>query len=124
MSWHGQLGYMSQARLDRLVAIGYIPKLQTKTDFCEHCHYGKQARGLHSLHYDMVQHTLELVHTNICGPMPERPLRGTRCFITFVDDCTHKVWAYSIRSKDEALEVITWWLAKVENRSGYKVKTL
>ena len=34
--WHGRLGHMSQAGLDRLMAVGYIPKLQAKTDFCEH----------------------------------------------------------------------------------------
>ena len=30
---------MSQARLDRLMAISYIPKLQTKMDFYENCRY-------------------------------------------------------------------------------------
>ena len=25
--WHGRLGHMSQARLDQLMVIGYIPKL-------------------------------------------------------------------------------------------------
>ena len=38
--WHGPLGHMSQARLDWLTAIGYIPKLQLKMDFDEQCHYG------------------------------------------------------------------------------------
>ena len=33
--------HISQARLDRLMAVGYIPKLQAKMDFCEHCRYGK-----------------------------------------------------------------------------------
>ena len=35
--WHGRLGHMSQVRLDRLMAVGYILKLQGKTNFCEHC---------------------------------------------------------------------------------------
>ena len=35
--WHNRLGHMSQTGLDRLMAVGYIPKLQAKTDFCEHC---------------------------------------------------------------------------------------
>ena len=40
-------------------------------------------------------------------------------FITFVDDFTWKVWAYSLRSKDEALTVFSQWLAEVENRIGH-----
>ena len=95
--WHDRLGHMSQAELDQLMVVGYIPKLQAKTDFYEHCRYGKQTRSLHSLHYETVRNSLELIHSNICGPMPERSLGGSRYVITFVDDCTRKVWAYWIR---------------------------
>ena len=65
-----------------------------------------------------------MIHSDICGLMPERSLGGSRYFITFVDDCTRKVWAYSLRSKDEALTVFSRWLAEVENRTGRRVKTL
>ena len=51
--WHGRLGHMSQGRLDWLMAIGDIPKLQTKTDYCEHCYYMKRTRSPHSLQYEM-----------------------------------------------------------------------
>ena len=34
--WHGQLNQMSHDGLDWLMAIGYILKLQKKTDFCKH----------------------------------------------------------------------------------------
>ena len=115
---------MSQAGLDRLMAVGYIPKLQAKTDFCEHCRYGKQTRSPHSLHYETIRQPLELVHTDRCGLIPEKSLGGSRYFITFVDDCTRKVWAYSLRSKDEVLAVLSRWLAEVENRIGHRVKTL
>ena len=72
----------------------------------------------------MVRQPLKLVHTDICGPMPERSLGGSRYFITFVDDCTRKVWVYSIKSKDEVPEVFTRWISEVENRLGHRVKTL
>ena len=39
--WHGRLGHMLQAGLDRPMMVGYILKLQAKTDFFEHCRYGK-----------------------------------------------------------------------------------
>mgnify|MGYP006905979130 CR=1 FL=1 len=35
-------------------------------------------------------------------------------FITFVDDYTWKVWAYSFRSKDEARKVFTQWIVEGE----------
>ena len=48
--WHGRLSHVSQVNLDRLVAVGYIPKLQAKTDFCDYCRYGKQTRTLATTH--------------------------------------------------------------------------
>ena len=56
--------------------------------------------------------------------MPKRSLSNSRYFITFEDDCTLKVWDYSLRSKDEALTVFSWWLAEVENWTGQRVKSL
>ena len=99
--WHNRLGHMSQAGLDRLMAVGHIPKLQAKTDFCEHGRYEKQTWSSHSLHYETVRQPLELVHTDICGPMLERSLGGSQYFITFVDD-SRKVWAPGIHS------VVSW----------------
>mgnify|MGYP000043483626 FL=1 len=54
--WHVGLGHMSQAELYRLMVVGYIPKIQAKTNFCEHYQYGKQTRSPHSLHYKTVVH--------------------------------------------------------------------
>ena len=110
--WHNRLGHISQDGLDRLTMIGYIPKLQAMTEFCEHCRYGKQTQSPHSLHYETVHQPLELVHIDICGPKPERSLGGSRYFITFVDESTLKVWAYSLRSKAKALTVFSQWLAE------------
>ena len=75
--WHGRLGHMSQAWLDRLMSVGYIPKLTAK-DFCEHYQYGKWTWCSHSLHYETVRRPLELVHIDICGSMSERSLGSPR----------------------------------------------
>ena len=41
---------------------------------------------------------LDLVHSNVCGPMPHQSLGGASYFISLIDDLTRKVWAYPIRS--------------------------
>ena len=94
---------------------GVASSILTMKDFYEHCRHRKQTQTLQSLYYETVHRPLELVHIDICGPMPERSLGGPRYFITFVDDCTQTVWACSIRFKDEAFEVFSRWLAEVEN---------
>jgi hypothetical protein len=37
---------------------------------------------------------LDLVHSDICGPMPHQSLGGASYFVTSIDDATRKVWAY------------------------------
>ena len=54
--WHGRFGHMSLAGLNRLMVVSFILKLQGKTNLCEHCRYGKQARSPHTLHYKTVVH--------------------------------------------------------------------
>mgnify|MGYP000574268371 CR=1 FL=1 len=57
--------------------------------------------------------------------MPERSLGGSQYFIRFVNDFAPKgLGVYSIKSKNEALEVFALWLTKAENQSNYKVKAI
>ena len=48
--------------------------------------------------------------------MPHQSLGGVSYFMTFIDDSTRKVWAYTIRTKDRVFTVFKEWLALVENR--------
>ena len=70
----------------------------------------------------MIRQPLELIPNDICGLVPEISLGGAQYFITFVDDCTRKVWVYSLKTKDKALETFVRWITEVQNRSGHKVK--
>ena len=54
-----------------------------------------------------------------------KSLSGGENFVTFVDDYTHHVWVYIIKSKRELFQLFIDWKAMVENNvSGRKVKTL
>ncbi len=67
---------------------------------------------------------MELVHSDVRGPMPIRSPSGMRYFVTFTDDATRKLWLYPIRSKDQVLNVFKEFLAQVECQTGEKVKTV
>mgnify|MGYP000397332256 CR=1 FL=1 len=56
--------------------------------------------------------------------MPHQSLSGALYFVSFIDDSTRKVWAYSIRTKDQVFVIFSDWLAMVENQSGRKLKCL
>ena len=47
---------------------------------------------------------LELIHSDVCCPMPSTSLRGYVYYVTFIDDYSHNTWVYFLKSKDEVFE--------------------
>ena len=47
---------------------------------------------------------LDLVHTDVCGPMQTRSLGGAFYFLLFIDDCTRYTWVYFLRRKSDVFE--------------------
>jgi len=45
---------------------------------------------------------LELIHTNLCGPIRNKYLREEQYFILFIDDFTHMCWNCLLKHKYEA----------------------
>ena len=121
--WHSRLGHISQKGMKTLQHFGYLPVLDY-TDFplCEHCLYGKQTR-LTSLPLNKkLGEPLDLVHSDLCGPMPHKTLGGANYFLTFIDDSTRKVWVYLLKHKEEVFSTFQKFLAMVENQTGKKLK--
>ena len=67
---------------------------------------------------------LELVHSDVCGPMPTISLGGANYFVTFIDDFSQNVWAYPLKRKDEILSAFKKSVTLVESKIGKKVKCL
>ncbi|CAI7924087.1 unnamed protein product [Closterium sp. NIES-54] len=66
---------------------------------------------------------LELVHTDVCGPMqtPDRE-KGSKYFITFFDDFSCLSWVTLVKTKDEVAKVFKRWIRYAEREAGAKVK--
>lgn len=47
---------------------------------------------------------LDLIHSDVCGPMKVSTHNGACYFVTFIDDHSRKVWAYALKTKDVMLE--------------------
>ena len=106
--WHKRLEHLSKAGIMHLFRAGYIPKLSfSDHQFCEHCQYGKQVATSHPTLAPTESSPLDLVHSNVCGPMSHQSLGGTSYFVSFIDDSTRKVWAYPIRTKDWVFSIFS-----------------
>lgn len=67
---------------------------------------------------------LELVHTDICGPMKTVSQGGSRYFITFIDDYSRFVVTRFLRQKSDAFEAFKDFMVEAEKQTGRKLKCL
>ena len=52
--------------------------------------------------------------------MGHKSLGGAEYFLTLLDNKTHYVWVYPLKTKDQVFECIMEWQAEVENFTGQK----
>ncbi|CAL8090833.1 unnamed protein product [Prunus armeniaca] len=126
--WHRRLGYLNMSSLKLLqeqeMVVG-LPEIIAVTEVCEACILRKQCRESFPKEASTRASTsLELVHSDICGPMQTTTKAGNRYFLTFIDDSTRMCWVYFLRQKSETLSVFRRFKATVELQSDYKLKKL
>ena len=81
--------------------------------------FGKQLRVSFSKNLShRKSHILELIHTDVCGPMKVKTFGGAIYFATFIDNCFRKAWAYALRRKDHVADVFREFHANVEKEIG------
>jgi len=61
--------------------------------------------------------SLELFHTDLCGPSRKKSPCGEEYFILFIDDFSRMCWIGLLKHKDEAFEKFQAFKALVENES-------
>ena len=67
---------------------------------------------------------LELVHTDLCGPMKTPSLTGNVYFMTFIDDYSRKTWVYLLKHKSQAFDVFKTFKAMAKKESNRFIKVL
>ena len=69
---------------------------------------------------------MDLVHSELCGPMTVASLGGYHYYVTFIDDYSWKTWIYflKIKESEEVLSKFKEFKAQVENLSGKRIKIL
>jgi hypothetical protein len=103
--WHqryGHINYHDLLLLQKKSMVEGLPMLKNEYDSCEGCALGKMHTGeFLSNSNRRKKYVLELIHTNVCGPMQMRSLGGAYYFLLFIDDCTRYTWVYFLRKKSD-----------------------
>ncbi|CAJ2668206.1 unnamed protein product [Trifolium pratense] len=126
--WHCRYGHLNLKGLNILTKksmVKGLPALQETAETCESCIIGKQ-------HRDSIPKTsnwraterLQLIHSDICGPINPTSNGGSRYFITFTDDFSRKTWTYPLIEKSSALSTFKKFKAIVEKESSCQIECL
>lgn len=108
--WHrryGHLGFDNLKLLRRNNLVSGLEKLKPSdmdNNFCEPCILGKIVRKPFNKKGFRAQKPLQLVHTDVCGPITPTSWDGYNYFVTFIDDYTHFVVVYLLKNKSEVFE--------------------
>ena len=126
--WHLRLGHLNFGGL-RLLAkknmVKGLPFVQHLDQFCEGCIFGKHSRrSFPQESFSRAKEPLELVHTDLCGPIKPSSFGNNNYFLLFIDDFSRKTWVYFVKEKSEVFGVFKRFKAFVERESGYYIKAL
>ncbi|KAK2996001.1 hypothetical protein RJ640_019468 [Escallonia rubra] len=126
--WHLRLGHLNFGGLKLLSTknmVKGLPLIDQPDQLCEACLVGKQHR--HSFPKESISRTkalLELLHTDVCGPIDPASLGKNIYFLLFIDDYSRKTWVYFLKQKSEVFSTFKRFKALVEKQSGYQIKAM
>ena len=93
-----RLGHINLNRINRLVKDRILENLVLEPmSVCESFIKGKMAKRLFPPKGNRSSELLELVHTDVCGPINIRAHGGYEYFITFIDDHSRYGYVYLMR---------------------------
>lgn len=101
--WHQRMGHLNYESLRKLndEAEGVKIDVTSTSGVCDVCIEGKQAKLPHNNPRQRATRPLQLIHSDLFGPVSPASFDGKRYLLTFIDDFTHFTVAYPLEAKSE-----------------------
>ena len=94
-----------------------IPSIKKPdVDLCKNYQIGKMGKTSFKRKNYQSKDVLEIVHTDLCGPIGIQSYSGEKFFILFVDDYSRMMIVMYLKEKLEAFEKFQWYVARVERK--------
>jgi transposase InsO family protein len=126
--WHRVLGHRDIAAIRKLaekkLALGIEIMSCNCQDECETCLKGKFSRLPFQKSKSTSSAVLDLVHTDVCGPMQTETPGKKRYYLTFIDDFSRYSMVYLLAKKSDVFEKLQDYVALMRNQFGKMPKTL
>src|SRR5215216_2253650 len=121
--WHCRLGHIGVKHMKKLHMDGFLESLDYESfDTCEPCLMGKMTKTPFFGTMERANDLLEIIHTDVCGPMSVEACGWYRYFLTFTDDLSRYGYIYLMKHKSETFEKFKQFQSEVENHRNKKIK--
>ena len=127
--WHNRLGHKDPNVIKEMdkhaSAKNFSIKPCSMQKTCECCLKAKMTRKpLPKKSETVSTEVLDLIHTDICGPMQTLTPGGNRYFMTMIDDCSKHCTVYLLKHKSEAAIKIKEYVKYVQTKFGKTPKVI
>lgn len=125
-TWHRRVGHINSNDLEKIrhgavEGVIYLGKYDISKMSCVVCCEGKQARLPFPDSSSKTDSVLELIHTDLCGPMENKSLAKSRYYLLFVDDYSRMCFVYFLKTKDGTFKFFKEFKELVENQKSTKI---
>lgn len=109
MLWHEKLGHINgtdlKSAMNKNIVNGLDFNTSDKLNDCEICIKGKMTRLPFPPRENQTKNILEIVHSDVWGPIKMKSHGGSQYFVTFTDEYSRYCKIYFLKRKNEVLEI-------------------
>lgn len=128
--WHERLAHINNDTIQSMRSNNSVTGLSIDTSKnssnpCHGCIYGKAHRTIiPKSSSSRTSRTLELIHSDVSGPVETPSIGGSRYFITFIDDFSKWTTVYTMKRKSEALDLFKTFHRYAENHTENHIQSV
>jgi transposase InsO family protein len=126
--WHERFGHLNYHSLQQLCnqhMVTGLPLVSCRDGVCVGCVLDKHHRDSFNKRASChASGPLQLVHSDLCGPLSYPSFSGCEYFLTFIDEFSIRTWVYFLKIKSEVFDKFLAYKALVEKQSGHQIQRL
>jgi transposase InsO family protein len=96
----------------------------SKNEICKGCMLGKNIKKSFPSSNNRAQGILDLVHSDLCGPMSSPSLSGCLYYFIFIDDYSIICWIYFLKAKSDTFDKFKEYKAFIEKKTGKHIRII
>jgi hypothetical protein len=128
-TWHQCMGHMSHVALKNhgpkaVIGLDLDASTMAIPTMCYGCKTRKITHKPFPSSAKTTSRILEVVHSDLAGPMQVKSIQGSLYIATFIDDYLHHAVVYCLRLKDQFVNVLQKFLSWAETQTSEKLHTL